>query len=225
VELGSPGDEVPDAAGRDVPAIAGIAAVGTPDRYVTVEPEEWDEAPEERPDHGADMATEDEIAAWIGDVKGDNGADEQQPDPVVPSRFETLRNRSAENYSDESVLSVPLTMAMFLTAVGLVLGTLLSWGVYALSDSLPVERLVSAVAAFAVAGGAYLGYRQDRRIAGSIIALGGGVLALAAVYAYAREAQIGIGFLLATAGAVAAVALGIVGVTRFGHGPDPRIRD
>ena len=219
------GDDVSDAAGRDVPAIAGIAAVVTPDRYVTVEPVEATEALAARPEHGADMATEEEITAWIADVNGDAVPAEDQIGGVVPSRFEALRTRSAENYSDENVLSTPLTMAMFFTAIALVLGTLLSWGIYELSDSFPVERLVSAVAAFAVAGGAYLGWRQDRRIAGSIFALGGGILALAAVYAYAREADIGIGFLLATAGAVAAVVLGIVGVTRFGHGPDPRIRD
>ena len=216
------GDDVSDAAGRDVPAIAGIAAVATPDRYVTVEPDEDLAA---RPEHGADMATQEEISAWIADVNGDAVPEEDQIGGVVPSRFDALRTRSAENYSDENVLSTPLTMAMFFTAIALVVGALLSWGIYALSDSFPVERLVSAVAAFAVAGGAYLGWRQDRRIAGSIFALGGGILALAAVYAYAREADIGIGFLLATAGAVAAVVLGIVGVTRFGHGPDPRIRD
>ena len=218
-------DDVSDAASRDVPAIAGIAAVATPDRYVTVEPDQPDESVVERPDHGADMASQEEISAWIADVNGDIGADEDAPNPVLPSRFETLRNRSAENYSDENVLSTPLTMAMFFTAIALALGALLSWGIYELSDSFPVERLVSAIAAFAVATGVYLGWRQDRRVAGSIFAIGGGILALAAVYAYAREAEIGIGFLVATAGAVVAVVLGIVGVTRFGHGPDPRIRE
>jgi len=218
-------DDVSDAAGRDVPAIAGIAAVAAPDRYVTVESDDPDVDLAERPEHGADMATQEEISAWIADVNGDAVPDEDQSGGVVPSRFDALRARSAENYSDENVLSAPLTMAMFLTAITLVLGTLLSWGIYELSDSFPVERLVSAVAASAVAGGAYLGWRQDRRIAGAVLVIGGGILALAAIYAYAREADIGIGFLLATAGAVAAVVLGIVGVSRFGHGPDPRLRE
>jgi hypothetical protein len=208
-----------------VPAIAGIAGVATPDRYITVPPVGPAEEPATPPEHGADMATEEEISAWIADVNGDGAPDEDEVGAVVPSRFETLRHRSAENYSDENVLSTPLTMAMLLTTIALVLGTLLSWGIYELSDAFPVERLVSAVAALSVAGGAYLGFRQDRRIAGSIIALAGGILALAAVYLYAREADIGIGYLLAASGSAAAVVLGILGLTRYGHGPDPRIRE
>ena len=220
-----PPNEVPDAARRDVPAIAGIAAVATPDRYVTVPPVGPAAEPATPPEHGADMASEEELSAWIADVNGDGAAAEDKVGAVVPSRFATLRHRSAENYSDENVLSMPLTMAMVFTAIALALATLLSWGIYELSDAFPVERLVSAVAALAVAGGAYLGFRQDRRIAGSITALGGGILALAAVYLYAREAEIGIGYLLGASGSAAAVVLGIVGVTRFGHGPDPRIRE
>jgi hypothetical protein len=220
-----PADEVPEAVRRDVPAIAGIAGVATPDRYITVPPVGPAEEPATPPEHGADMATEEEISAWIADVNGDGAPDEDEVGAVVPSRFETLRHRSAENYSDENVLSTPLTMAMLLTTIALVLGTLLSWGIYELSDAFPVERLVSAVAALSVAGGAYLGFRQDRRIAGSIIALAGGILALAAVYLYAREADIGIGYLLAASGSAAAVVLGILGLTRYGHGPDPRIRE
>ena len=174
-----------------VPAIAGIAGVATPDRYITVPPVGPAEEPATPPEHGADMASEEELSAWIADVNGDGAPDEDKVGAVVPSRFATLRHRSAENYSDENVLSMPLTMAMVFTAIALALATLLSWGIYELSDAFPVERLVSAVAALAVAGGAYLGFRQDRRIAGSIIALAGGILALAAVYLYAREAEIG----------------------------------
>ena len=62
-----------------------------------------------------------------------------------------------------------------------------------------------------------------------VLILGAGLAGLRGAVEIARqtngEANIGIGYLLATAGSVAAVVLGTVGITRFGHGPDPRIRD
>jgi hypothetical protein len=139
----------------------------------------------------------------------------------LSSRFSSLRQRSAAGYDDDSTMRRSLVSPLLGSAVLVALGALLGWGPYHLigDTTFPFARVVAGVAAVAAAIGIYLASRRHRRASGVPVIVAAAVLSLLALYAYANEAGLRIGFLVSFLGVAGLGALGGVAMTRWGATP------
>ena len=134
------------------------------------------------------------------------------------SRFRNLRTRSAASWADDETLRTPLAYAIAGSAIVLILAAALSWGELRLigNDGVSWARVFVGLAGVGGAVGAYLGWREHRRLIGAGLAAGGGLLGLLVMYFYLRKAGIGLGFFLAMIAAVLLTTAAILGLTKWG---------
>ncbi len=167
---------------------------------------------------------DDPAAAGPRRVKSAAGKKGRGPFPTadsLSSRFSSLRQRSAAGYDDDSTMRRSLVSPLLGSAVLVALGALLGWGPYHLigDTTFPFARVVAGVAAVAAAIGIYLASRRHRRASGVPVIVAAAVLSLLALYAYANEAGLRIGFLVSFLGVAGLGALGAVAMTRWGATP------
>jgi hypothetical protein len=173
---------------------------------------------------------DDPVAAGPRRAKSSKGKKGRGPFPTadsLSSRFSSLRQRSAAGYDDDSTMRRSLVSPLLASAVLVALGALLGWGPYHLigDTTFPFARVVAGVAAVAAAVGIYLASRRHQRASGVPVIAAAAVLSLLALYAYANEAGLRIGFLVSFLGVAGLGALGVVAMTGWGatprNGPTP----
>jgi hypothetical protein len=138
---------------------------------------------------------------------------------TVSARLDRLRDRSPGRWVSADTLRTSLVYVVMGSALVLVLASALTWGDVRLvggSGAIPWGRVFTSAAALAAAIGAYMAWRQERRMAGSALAAGAGLLALLVMYAYARRAGLGVGFLLGYMATLPLIAAAVLGLTDRG---------
>ena len=157
---------------------------------------------------------------------GTNGAPPKEatepPPPGADSkRFGQLRTRSAASWVSEDTLNSLLAYVIFAASLLLIVGAALNWGEGRLvGDGAPWGRIFVGTAAIAAAVGAFLAWRQERRMMGAGIAVGAGVITLLLLYLYAADAGLGLGFFLAMIAVVPLTAAAVIGLTEHGIASD-----
>ena len=157
---------------------------------------------------------------------GTNGAQPKEaaapPPPGADSkRFRQLRTRSAAGWVSDDTLSTLLAYVILAASVILIAGAALNWGEGRLvGDGVAWGRIFVGAAAIAAAIGAFLAWRQERRVMGSGIAVGAGVVSLLLLYLYAADAGLGFGFFLAMIAVVPLTAAAAIGLTKHGIAPE-----
>ncbi len=157
-------------------------------------------------------------------VKSAAGRGGRRPFPTadsLSSRFDDLRQRSAAGYGDDTTLRPMLVWPLLGSAALLGLGALLGWGPFHLigDTGFPLARVVGGAAALGAAAGVYLASRRHQRATGVPLIVAAAVLALLAIFAYANEAGLHIGFLLSFVGVAGLGALGGIAMTSWGTTP------
>lgn len=146
------------------------------------------------------------------------------PRPGADSkRFGRLRSRSAASWVDDDTLHPVLAYIVMAAGILTVTGAALNWGDVRLlgADGLPWARIFAATAGIGAIVGAYLAWREQKRMMGAGIAVGAGVIALVLLYLYGAEAGLGIGYFLAWLAVVPLIGAAVVGLTKLGIAPMP----
>lgn len=138
-------------------------------------------------------------------------------------RFGQLRSRSAASWVDDDTMDPLLAYVIMAAALLVIVGAALSWGDFRLlgDDGFPWGRLFAGTGAVGAIVGAVLAWREQRRMIGAGIATGAGVIVLAILYFYAREAGLGLGYFVAMLAVVPLTIAAVVGLTPKGIAPPP----
>ena len=149
-----------------------------------------------------------------------------QPETTRPgaesTRFGQLRSRSAASWVSDDTLHPVLAYVILASALVLIAGAALNWGATRLvGDGAPWSRIFTGAAAIGAAVGAFLAWRQERRVMGAGIAAGAGGITLLILYFYAAEAGLGFGFFLAMIAVVPLTTAAVLGLTSRGIAAEP----
>jgi hypothetical protein len=138
-------------------------------------------------------------------------------------RFGQLRKSSAASWVDDDTLDPLLAYVLMAAGLLVIVGAALNWGDFRLlgDDGFPWGRLFAGTGAVGAIVGAVLAWREHRRMIGAGIATGAGVVILAVLYFYAREAGLGLGYFVAMLAAVPLTIAGVIGLTPKGIAPPP----
>ena len=135
-----------------------------------------------------------------------------EPEPGTAA-FGDLRSKAAASYRDDSKLGSALAIGLLVASLLLLLGAALAWGPTRLLDGdFPIGRLLAGMGGLAGLVGLYLAFFDQRRVTGSAVAIAAGAVTFAVVFLYAREANLGLGFMLALLGALALIGVGAFGM-------------
>lgn len=139
------------------------------------------------------------------------------PEPGTAA-FGELRSKAAASYPDETKLRNPLAIGLLVACVLLFVGAALTWGSARLMDpgSFPIGRILAGFGGLAGLVGLYLAYFDERRVTGSAVAIAAGGVTFGVMYLYAREANLGFGFMLALVGSLALIGVGGFGLSERG---------
>lgn len=139
------------------------------------------------------------------------------PEPGTTA-FGELRSKAAASYPDEAKLRNPLAIGLLVACVLLFAGAALTWGSARLMDpgSFPIGRILAGFGGLAGLVGLYLAFLDERRVTGSAVAIAAGGVTFAVMYLYAREANLGFGFVLALLGSLALIGIGAFGMSEQG---------
>ncbi len=131
-----------------------------------------------------------------------------------PFSLADLKQQAAEDRADQ--IKRPLAIAMAAGAAAVLAGAALTWGPFRLLDpgGFPIARLLAGFGGLGGLLAVYLAYFDRNRFIGAAAAASAGVVTLCIAYLYAREARLGIGFIITVLGAQAMIAAGVMGVNR-----------
>ncbi len=130
----------------------------------------------------------------------------------APLNLADVKTRAREAAADQ--LDKRLAVAMGVAAVVVLAGAALTWGPFRLmgSGDFPIGRLLAGFGGLAGLLALYLGYFDRNRFVGSAAAVAAGLVTFSIMYLYAREARLGIGFVLALLGSQALMTVGVLGI-------------
>lgn len=139
------------------------------------------------------------------------------PEPGTAA-FGELRSKAAASYADETKLQNPLAIGLLAACVLVLAGAALTWGSARLMDpgSPPIGRILAGFGGLAGLVGLYLAFFDERRVTGSAVAIAAGGVVFIVMYLYAREANLGLGFVFALLGSVALIVVGAFGMSERG---------
>ncbi len=145
---------------------------------------------------------------------------EHEPDTAA---FGELRNKAAASYHEDTKLHNVVAIGLLVACVLVLAGAALTWGSVRLMDtgSFPIGRILAGFGAVAAMVGLYLAFFDERRITGSAVTIAAGGVIFGVMFLYAREANLGFGFMLALVGSLGLIGAGVFGMTELGADSEP----